>query len=326
MAKRRATPKVTSGRKVDDGHAHVSNESAETAAATRPVSQPPGEGTAPDISKPGADGIEVVSGYRRVTPAAVLESMPELEKQYRDIGEASFGPPPLEATLETVIGTDDRRQITNTAAYPWRVHCSLAITAADGSQWIGTAWFISPRTLMTAGHCVFIKNSGVPGRDGWVTSIRVMPGRNGTTMPFGSVVSSSFRAVKGWTQDGDPNFDYGAIILPSNLGSQTGWFGFGVYADADLVASVANISGYPGDKPAGTQWYHARKTLSVNTQKVFYDVDTFGGQSGSAVYRTIGGQRYALAIHAYGVGGGVASNSGTRITRSVYDNMVRWKA
>ena len=167
--------------------------------------------------------------------------------ELRDIGEASFGPPPVIA--ETVHGADDRVKINNTAIYPWRAHASLLITAADNSQWIGTGWFIGPHTLMTAGHVVYIKNSGVPGRDGWVKRILVMPGRNGNALPYGSVLSTSFRSVNGWTNNGDQNFDYGAIILPNNLGNTVGWFGFGVYNNADLVASVGNISGYPGDKP-----------------------------------------------------------------------------
>ncbi len=99
--------------------------------------------------------------------------------------------------------------------------------------------------------------------------------------------------------------------------------GFGVYPDAELLASVGNISGYPGDKPAGTQWYDARKIASVNVRKVYYDIDTFGGQSGSAVYRIINGGRFAIAIHAYG---GATTNSGTRIVKPVFDNMVAWKA
>jgi V8-like Glu-specific endopeptidase len=197
------------------------------------------------------------------------------------------------------------------------------ITAADGSRWIGTAWFISQRTLITAGHCVYIKNSGVPGRDGWVRSIDVMPGRNGSSLPYGTARSSNLRAVTGWTNSGDENFDYGAIILPNDLGNRTGWIGFGVYSDSDLVASVGNISGYPGDKPSGTQWYDARRIDSVNTRKVYYDIDTMGGQSGSAVYRIINGARYAIAIHAYG---GATTNSGTRINRPVYDNLVAWRA
>src|SRR6185503_12097142 len=125
-----------------------------------------------------------------------------------------------------------------TSVYAWRVHASLSITAADGSMWMGTGWFIGPRTLVTAGHCVYIKGSGVPGRDGWVRRMAVMPGRNGSTLPYGSVTTTSFRAVTGWTQNGDQNFDYGVIILPTPLGDQTGWIGYGVYSDAVLLAST----------------------------------------------------------------------------------------
>jgi V8-like Glu-specific endopeptidase len=239
----------------------------------------------------------------------------------KDIGEASFGPPPAKA--ETVHGTDNRVKITTNSIYPWRAHASLLITAADGSQWIGTGWFIGPHTLMTAGHVVYITNSGVAGRDGWVRSIDVMPGRNGSSLPYGKVTSKNFRTVTGWANSGDENFDYGAIIIPTNLGNTTGWFGFGVFSDADLKASVGNISGYPGDKPAGTQWYDAHRIDSVNARKVYYDIDTMGGQSGSAVYRIMGGDRFGIAIHAYG---GASTNSGTRIVTPVFNNMVAWRA
>ena len=62
---------------------------------------------------------------------------------------------------------------------------------------------------------------------------------------------------------------------------------------------------------------------SVGARKVYYDVDTYGGQSGAAVYRIINGARYAVAVHAYG---GSTSNSGTRITSGVHTNLVAWKA
>jgi len=303
----------------------VSNQLKEVgeAAIKKAVSRPPGEGTNPRTTKVNADGSEGVAGFKLLTEAAHAEGLkaPEGIDDLRDIGEASFGPPPPQA--RTVHGPDNRVKITNTAVYPWRVHASLLITAADNSQWIGTGWFIGPHTLMTAGHVVHIKNSGVAGRDGWVKRIQVMPGRNGSALPYGSVTSSNFRSVLGWTNSGDENYDYGAIILPNNLGNTTGWFGFGVYSDADLVNSVGNISGYPGDKPSGTQWYDARKIASVNSRKVYYDIDTFGGQSGSAVYRIINGGRYGIAIHAYG---GASTNSGTRIVTPVFNNMVAWKA
>ena len=308
-------------------HSAVSNQPDESAALPhKAVSKPPAEGIDPKTVKPGAGGAEAVAGFqlaREMEPAmAGVYTAPE-KTALRDIAEASFGPPPARA--ETVHGPDNRVRITTTAVYPWRVHASLLITAADNSMWIGTGWFIGPHTLMTAGHVVYIKGSGVAGRDGWVKRIQVMPGRNGSTLPYGTVTSTSFRSVTGWTgsASGDENFDYGAIILPGNLGNTTGWLGIGVYSDADLLGSVGNISGYPGDKPAGTQWYDARRIASVNARKVFYDIDTAGGQSGSAVYRIINGARYAFAVHAYG---GATTNSGTRIVTAVYNNMVAWKA
>jgi len=244
-----------------------------------------------------------------------------VSKELRDIGEASFGVPP--AMAETVHGPDDRVQITDTTIYPWRAIASLLITAADNSRWIGTGWFIGPHTLVTAGHVVHIKNSGVPGRDGWVKSIQVMPGRNAANLPYGSVTSNNFRSVTGWTNSGSENYDYGAIIIPTQLGNTVGWFGFGVYSDTDLLSTTGNISGYPGDKPAGTQWFDARGVASVTSQKVYYDIDSAGGQSGSAVFRIINGNRMAIAIHAYG---GAVTNSGTRINTEVHNNLLAWKA
>jgi V8-like Glu-specific endopeptidase len=303
-------------------HKPVSNQPEPEAPIKKSVAQPPAEGVNPKTVKERADGTESVPGFK--LPAEEASEMAEAfsvpEMHLPDIGEASFGEPPPFA--ETVHGPDDRKQITNTSVYPWRAIASLLITAADNSQWIGTAWFVSPRTLITAGHCIFIKGSGVPGRDGWVKSVRVMPGRNGSSLPYGSVTSTTFHSVNGWTNNGDQNFDYGAIVLPTPLGDTVGWFGYGVYSDADLQATTGNIAGYPGDKPSGTMWYDARKIASVNSRKVYYNIDTAGGQSGAAVYRIKDGKRFAFAIHAYG---GATTNSGTRIIQAVYNNITNWK-
>jgi V8-like Glu-specific endopeptidase len=303
-------------------HAPVSNQTEETNISDAVVFAAGFEGTAQSQQTPRLEenGQEPVKGFKSTKQARDALSVPNMA-ELRNIAEASFGTPlPI---AETVHGPDDRVRITTTTSFPWRAHASLLITAADDSLWIGTGWFIGPHTLATAGHVVFIKNSGVPGRDGWVKRIQVMPGRNGDSLPFGSVTSTSFRTVNGWATSGDQNFDYGAIIIPSDLGNTTGWFGLGVYSDADLVASVANVSGYPGDKPAGTQWYDSHQIASVDARKVYYDVDTAGGQSGSCVYRIVNGQRFGVAVHAYG---GATTNSGTRITTPVYNNLVAWKA
>lgn len=284
------------------------------------LSADPSRGDDAEVEELTDDGFEAVEGYqpREAFGPESLAAAVDETTQLRDIGEASFGPPPI--LPETVHGVDDRVQIHNTKSYPWRAHASLRISAADNSAWIGTGWFIGPRILVTAGHVVHIKGSTVPGRNGWVKRIDVMPGRNGDDKPFGTVTSTRFYSVVGWTQNGDEEYDYGAIILGSDLGKKTGWFGFGSFSD--LAGVRGNISGYPGDKPSGTQWYDSRVIDSTTFRKVFYDIDTAGGQSGSAVYRIRNGHRYGFAVHAYG-GGRV--NSGTRINSHVFANLKAWK-
>jgi glutamyl endopeptidase len=301
-------------------HSPVTNEQEE-AGVRRSVTQPPSEGVDPQTPEANPDGTESVRRRSRRETAPERQWAPPEAANLKDIGEASFGPPP--PRRETVHGPDDRVQIRNTSVYPWRAHASLVVTAADNSMWIGTGWFIGPHTLVTAGHVVYIKGSDVAGRDGWVKSISVMPGRNGSRLPYGAVTSRTFHSVVGWTEDGDENYDYGAIIIPTALGDQVGVFGFGVYTDSVLEGSVANIAGYPGDKPNGTLWYDHQQIASASSRKVHYDIDTMGGQSGSAVYRIVNGNRFAVAVHAYG---GAATNSGTRITTPVYNNLLNWKS
>ena len=192
-----ASPKVGTG--LDAPISSQTESAGEAAARVAQQDASPGKGK---VAAGLASGIEKVQGFSlpKSSARAVTEEL-SADLDLPDIAEASFGTAARDvprSVLETVHGPDDRVQITTTNVYPWRAHASLLITARDGSLWIGTGWFIGPHTLMTAGHVVYIKNSGVDGRDGFVRSIKVMPGRNGTTLPYGSVTSSNLRTVQGW--------------------------------------------------------------------------------------------------------------------------------
>jgi glutamyl endopeptidase len=313
---KKPTKKAENGQTPSGPHTPLSNVASEAAPAATYLVSNPKAGAADGAVKPRG-------AVEALRPEVVLESAeapPEARMQpLRDIGAASFREG---VVLETVHGPDNRIKVEETGKYPYRINASLLITARDGSQWVGTAWFISDRTLITAGHCVYIKNSGIPERDGWVKTIQVMPGRNAATLPYGSVTSSRFWTVKGWADSGDENYDYGAIIIPTDLGKTVGTIGYGSFTDADLVGSVANVTGYPGDKPSGTLWYDSKAIASVTATKVIYDIDTAGGQSGASVYVIKNDQRIAVAVHAYG---GPVTNSGTRISAPVFQNLTNWK-
>ena len=70
------------------------------------------------------------------------------------------------AAMEVIIGIDNRVQITSTTDIPWRRICALRITFPSGATYRGTAFFIGPRALATAGHCVYMN----PKADGRVRS------------------------------------------------------------------------------------------------------------------------------------------------------------
>ena len=162
---------------------------------------------------------------------------------------------------------------------------------------------------------------------GWADEIEVRPGRDENEEPFSKTTATHFATVDSWIYDRDPDFDYGVIHLDEDLGEQTGWFGFSSKGDLALSDSLVNISGYPADKNFGRQqWHHANRVLRPEANRIFYDVDTYGGQSGSPVwiYEDESDVPVVIGIHAYGVGGTptsfqITANSGPRINELVFN-------
>lgn len=243
----------------------------------------------------------------RLTTNAQLRNLPGIETRSN----------PNAAPNETVCGNDGRTRITSTTSTPWRWNCKLVITMPDGQKYSGTGWLVGPRCVMTAGHVV---HDGGRGQK-WATRIEVIPAMNGSSRPYGTFVSTRFYSVNGWINDGNADFDYGCIILPSNVGDSLGYFGFANYNTTTLRGVTMNTAGYPADKTYGTMWFMSGAMHQVYSRELQYYTDTYGGQSGSCVWRLTNGSRYAVGIH---VRGG-CPNEATRITSDVYNNIVNWR-
>ena len=222
------------------------------------------------------------------------------------------------AAIEAIVDRDDRVQITQTTLIPWRRLCALRIQFPSGSSFRGTGFLVGPRAVVTAGHCVYLRNQG-----GWARKVEVIPGCNGTARPFGQVESMAFRSVGGWVNSNKPESDYGCIVLPAGAfnGRNLGSFGFAAFEAPALLAQPAVIAGFPGDKPPYEMWGAARALKGVTAKTLLYNTATMGGQSGAPVYIKRNGQRYVVGIHNYGSSTG---NTATRITRPVYDRLLAW--
>ncbi len=217
-------------------------------------------------------------------------------------------------TAEAVIMADDRVQVMDSSILPFSWLCRLEITAANGTRWLGTGWFISPSVIVTAGHCVFLHNHG-----GWVQSIAVFVGQNRDQYDRAMTVTH-YASTRGWLNNRDTVHDYG--VLFATPGDQ-GFFGYGVLGDAVLYGALANITGYPQDKPTGTLWGHAKRLQPPHPQVLQYEIDTFGGMSGAPVVMWDGQDYVATGIHNYG---GAKLNTASRLTEQVFYNFERWKS
>jgi glutamyl endopeptidase len=231
----------------------------------------------------------------------------------RNVSDGDIPPAPQgdQVGIESIIGADGRYQITNTTAYPYRAIAK--ITSSIGGC---TGWLINANTVVTAGHCIH--------NGSWATNVVVYPGRNGSSTPYGSCGYTRLYSVSGWTSSRSPEYDYGAIKLNCTIGNTTGWFGYR-NSSTSLTGQPSYISGYPGDKPSGTQWRSDDSIRITDIRRLFYANDTYGGHSGSPVWNNEAScSTCGIAIHAYGVGSN-GYNGGTRITSEVFNNLTTWK-
>lgn len=301
---------------MDDRHESIRSETWRPARPARPA----------DGARAGAAGpsstIEDVPGYaeRRSECFPRTPEAGRADPVAPDAAVATFGGT---YHTESAIGADDRVEVKDVGAAPFRSICALRIVAPDGRAYSGTGWFASAQLVVTAGHCVYFPELGA-----FASRIEVISGLSGTVAQ-GRSMATRFRAARGFAESSHLDYDYGAILLDEPLGEAAGALAYAAPGD-DFFARrddrhEASIAGYPVDYPfLGRQLaYHARPIVRATATRIFYAIDTYGGQSGSPIYVHFGDDRIAIGIHTMG---DLRHNSGTRITADVFQNLVAWQA
>lgn len=205
---------------------------------------------------------------------------------------------------------DDRAPVLE-IIYPYNVICLLQIKSHYGRDPLqGTGFFISPKCILTAGHCVFDHD--------WMQWIKVIPGALGAEAPFGHAVGKTFRSVEGWTVSKDADYDYGAIILDDDSLYQkiNAHIGF----KATAMPAKVEIAGYPKDK--GQTPHTAQGPVSSQTgTRYFYPIDTEAGNSGSPIFPPGKQGVQAVGIHT---NGSFPENYGLRFRPDLIDRINEW--
>lgn len=218
--------------------------------------------------------------------------------------------PNAKITPESVCGPDGRVKVTATIAMPYKAICKLYMKGSSGGNYIGTGWLTHRNKLYTAGHCVYERD--LQGRAiGWMTSIIVVPALSGLTEPYGRYQAVAITATRGWVEGGNHRYDMGAIKLSSSV------------SHSDLIKpslgdpNRGEVCGYAGDRDTGIFQYRMEHSLVKVGGQFKYEIDTFGGQSGSPLLQN---SVIAVGIHNYGG----CPNAASDLYQSFIDTIDVW--
>lgn len=166
---------------------------------------------------------------------------------------------------------------------------------------------VGKSTILTAAHCFFDGNKKV-------SSVTFIPGKNGSSNPYGSYASTKLHiptkykeAYAANQEDEKWKYDYALVELSGTPGAKLGYFALGgyntQYSIEKLVGEKAIVIGYPTTK----MHRHKSDIIGYNSEKyqIYYTTDTSSGQSGAPVfiYTGTGAKYYIVAIHNGGIEG-----------------------
>ena len=262
---------------------------------------------------PKVDASTLSRGPLALDPAAAVESMgtvtlahdgsvseqPASEGLRGILETAMQGSNPTMSSDRTIVGSEDRTQITDSSAYPAITVGWLWTQDQKGNWSTCTGTLIGPKSVLTAAHCVYDHDTG-----GWVQSMTFIPGAtDAESAPYGQFDWANVNILKGFIDNYDGK-NYGSIMpwdlaeieLQENAGDQIGWMGFKVDDGSDLKATEI---GYPGDKPDGTMWQSTCDVPPANfgDQVYWHECDTYSGSSGSAMWDTEGKDLYIRGLN-----------------------------
>lgn len=293
---------------------------AALSVAATPAAAAPSNGSDPGAAQAGA--VTMVNGAGRTVTipralAGAVRGASSAGSAGNTMGAMAAAGKSTGIRPDSVIGGDERIKEGAPLAYPWR-----SIVYLSTNQGQCTGFMLSRDVVVTAGHCVY--------EGGWVTSYRAVPGKNGTSEPYGSCSGgiADVWTTANWISTGSPDHDYGLIKLTCDIGNSVGWFGWWYNTAENLTNQHLYVEGYPGDKPYATMWWDGDPISSQTANRLFYQIDTFNGQSGSPIYHynsTTAGLCGGWCVTGIHTNGAVNNqNSGTRFNPNVMSFINYW--
>lgn len=226
----------------------------------------------------------------------------------------SYIPEHAAISPSSIIGGDERFEVSSPSTFPNSTVAYLEAEFPDGTLGIGTAFVWYKDLALTAGHCIYDSEHG-----GWATKVTIWPGKKGYGLwnnPYGTAQASQMHISTSFMNNGTASEDWGLLELNSDIGNNCGWRGIAYSEDySGFLNQNVTLPGYPSSH----RYYQHQATGPVkitSSTKLYYDIDTERGQSGSPIWDSAG---YCIGIHVHGTYDGMPWNSCTNITKSKFE-------
>lgn len=214
---------------------------------------------------------------------------------------------PWDEIAHALVGPlDNRVQEISTLRYPFNTLCHLGRDFGFGIRWGCSGALYRPRRLVTAAHCLYsLKLERAPKQ------IVVAPGRaDRDQFPYGQRPAFAAYVPRRFITATSPAErranDYGLILLQRGFPGIQRYMSLRSFSRTELQQlqhrkAKLTVSGYPADRPVGTQWRHSEVLRRFTPTRLLYTTDTCPGHSGSPVWVRYGGRLVILAIHTSGI-------------------------
>lgn len=207
--------------------------------------------------------------------------------------------------------TASRRQQVQAVTSPYSYVVQMDMRR--GKTYHGTAFFVHPRVLLTAGHNLRKRPQFIFTR---VRSITLKVGATSSDtylakQTFNTTQNENIFTLKSFNNSYSIWEDFGIIILPDEtlFNKAGGHFRLTVFNENTLFGKEIQIAGFPGDKPYCTMWTDKTKNFFPHLNEIDnhnklqylkYDFVTATGLSGGPVWFNHNNINYVFAIHTYG--------------------------
>ncbi|PFA24755.1 glutamyl endopeptidase [Bacillus cereus] len=254
----------------------------------------------------------ILGNGKEITPGAPFHLKPLNELGFSKVKDTPN---------EVVFGTDTRKKVSDTSKKPNRSISYISTTFSNGN-FVCTGTVIGKDTVLTNAHCVYDKKTKKYLKSGYI-----IPALNDSHYRYGYYKIASYSVPSGYIKSGgSPQYDFAVIKVSTNGGLHIGNVvgSLGVKQVNSIKGTGIKIYGYPGDKAQKTkkvsQWGASGSIKKENSFLAFYDVDTYGGQSGSAMLNS---SNQIIGVHngGYDLNSNkvIDVNGGPKMTKPMYN-------